>query len=129
MPKFSQLSNQRIELADRRLQFLLNKAIEIYDFSVLASFRGKEEQDAAFALGYSKTEYPGSKHNRYPSLAVDLAPYPIDWNDKESFFLLAGIMLGLAKANNIGLRWGGDWDGDGDTKDQNFNDYGHFELR
>jgi hypothetical protein len=28
----------------------------------------------------------------------------------------------------VKLRWGGDWDSDKDTKDQNFNDLPHFEL-
>jgi peptidoglycan L-alanyl-D-glutamate endopeptidase CwlK len=26
------------------------------------------------------------------------------------------------------MRWGGDWDGDGDTKDERFFDGPHFEL-
>jgi peptidoglycan LD-endopeptidase CwlK len=28
----------------------------------------------------------------------------------------------------IEIRWGGDWDGDGDLSDHKFNDLPHFEL-
>ena len=36
----------------------------------------------------------------------------------------------MSVANRLGLkvRWGGDWDGDFEFKDQNFHDLPHFEL-
>ena len=69
-----------------------------------------------------------SHHNSDPSRAVDVAPYPIDWNDTERFGRFAGFVLGMAAAMGIPLRWGGDWDRDNDTHDQKFNDLVHFEL-
>ena len=37
--------------------------------------RTKTEQDELFAKGKTKLKYPESKHNRDPSLAIDIAPY------------------------------------------------------
>jgi len=42
--------------------------------------------------------------------------------------MLAGVMLNAAQEMGIRVRWGGDWDGDGSTKDQTFHDLGHYEL-
>ena len=36
-------------------------------------------------------------------------------------------MLGVAAAEGIKIRWGGDWDRDNDLADQSFNDLVHFE--
>ena len=107
---------------------ICNETIKIMDFSVTCGHRDEVEQQRLFREGKSKLQYPKSKHNRMPSMAVDIAPYPIDWNDKERFILLAGIMIGVAHEHNIKLRWGGDWNGDFDMKDQTFNDLAHFEI-
>ena len=98
------------------------------DFTVLQGTRSKEEQDDLFAKGLSKVRYPNSKHNTVPSLAVDLAPYPIDWKDSIAFSHLAGIVRSCAADFGHGGRWGGDWDNDGESNDQSFMDIGHFEL-
>ena len=58
-----------------------------------------------------------------------LAPYPIDWNDKERFYFFAGYVKGIASQMGIELRWGGDWDSDNQLHDQTFMDLPHFELR
>ena len=63
-----------------------------------------------------------------PSLAIDAAPSPIDWNDRERFFYFAGVVKGVAEEMGIKIRWGGDWDGDNDFDDQTFDDLVHFEL-
>ena len=39
-----------------------------------------------------------------------------------------GLVTGLAKQKGIPLRWGGDWDGDNNFKDNRFDDLVHFEL-
>ena len=72
--------------------------------------------------------YPNSKHNKLPSKAVDVAPYPIDWNDPDRFYHFAGYVRGIAEGMGIKIRWGGDWNGNFDLKDQNFYDLPHFEL-
>lgn len=133
MPHFIRKSIDRLNSCDPRLQLICHEAIKIYDFTVIEGYRDKERQTLYYNEGKSKTKYPNSKHNKKPSQAVDIAPYNpiirgIDWNDKESFHLLAGIMFGVAHSHDIALRWGGDWDGDWNLRDQTFYDLPHFEL-
>ncbi len=128
MPKFGATSRHRLNGVDPRLQEILNEAIKIVDFSVLESFRDQETQNAMFRDGKSKLRWPDSKHNRRPSLAADIAPYPIDWNDIRRFDRLSGVIFGIAHSLKIQVRWGGDWDRDWDLFDNRFNDLPHFEL-
>ena len=67
-------------------------------------------------------------HNKNPSRAVDIAPYPLDWNDAEAFTLLAGIIKGISYMLNIPVRLGIDWDGDLNVKEHGFKDRPHIEL-
>lgn len=127
MPSFSQKSLQKLSTCHPSLQNICMSAIEIYDFSVLCGYRGEPEQQMLFAQEKSKLHYPHSKHNKTPSCAVDIAPYPIDWENKERFYLLAGIMFGIARERNIKLRWGGDWEMNWQHKSA-FIDLPHFEL-
>lgn len=128
MPKFSKKSLEKLSQCDERLQLVLNEAIKYYDFTILEGHRGKELQNMYYEQGKSKLKYPKSKHNSFPSIAVDIAPYPIDWNDRERFYFMAGVVKGIANSMGIKLRWGGDWDQDHDFKDQTFFDLPHFEI-
>lgn len=128
MPGFSKLSLCELATVDRRLYDICSDAIKVMDFTVLCGQRNKENQDKDFADGKSKLRYPDSKHNKNPSQAVDLAPYPVDWSDTSRFILLAGIIKGIAFTKGISIRWGGDWNGNNIIKDDNFRDLGHFEL-
>ena len=67
--------------------------------------------------------------NANPSRAVDVAPYPIDWSDRERFTYFAGFVKGIASQMGIDIIWGGDWDNDTDLKDNGFDDLVHFELK
>jgi len=60
-------------------------------------------------------------------MAVDVAPYPIDWDDLPRFRRFAYYVIGMADGLGVTLRWGGDWDSDPKTKN-NFDDLVHFEL-
>lgn len=126
--KFGRRSVNHYETLDPRLQYIMDEAIQYIDFSILCGHRDEAEQNTAFERGNTKLRYPRSKHNSYPSKAVDIAPYPIDWNDTKRFGLLAGYILRIAHEKGINIRWGGDWDSDGETKDNRFNDLPHFEL-
>ena len=130
MPKFSKLSKERLSTCDVRLQLIMNAAIRIFDFSVLEGHRGEADQNAAFERGVSKARFPDSNHNASPSLAVDIAPYPIDREDTERFVLLAGIVRAVAFQYGLEdqIRWGGDWDRDDRMSDESFRDYAHFEV-
>lgn len=129
MPQFSQRSLTALSTIHPDLQRVLKEAIKHVDFVVLEGHRDKIAQDAAVAAGKSKTPWPKSKHNSKPALAVDIAPYPISWSDSARFYRLAGFVQGIAAMLGISLRWGGDWDGDGDLRDQTFHDLPHFELK
>jgi len=63
-----------------------------------------------------------------PSVAVDIAPYPIDWNNIERFAQLGGIIKGIAHTKGVKIRCGFDWDCDGDITDHSFMDWPHIEL-
>lgn len=129
MPKFSEASKRELASCHPDLQRVLNEAIKHIDFTVLEGHRGEEEQNAAHAAGRSKLKFPQSNHNLKPSQAVDIAPYPIDWQDWRRFDFLAGYVKGIASQMGVELRWGGDWDSDNEMADQTFHDLPHFELR
>lgn len=128
MPRFGSKSLGQLKSANTKLQVLFEEVVKEFDCSVLDGHRTEEEQNEAFRKGHSKLQFPQSKHNKYPSMAVDVAPYPIDWNDKERFYYFAGYVKGVAESLDIKIRWGGDWDGDTHVKDQTFFDLPHFEL-
>lgn len=128
MPAFSRRSLERLETCDHRLQAVLLEVIKHFDCTVLTGHRGEAEQNEKVAQGLSKVRYPDSKHNRTPSLAVDVAPYPIDWEDLDRFRYFAGFVMGVASCMGIKLRHGGDWDQDTQLKDNRFDDLPHFEL-
>jgi peptidoglycan LD-endopeptidase CwlK len=118
----------KLGTCDAQLQSLVTQVASRYPCTVLVGHRGEKDQNAAVAAGRSKTPWPKSRHNSTPARAVDLAPTPLDWQDRERFTLFAGFVLGTAAAAGIALRWGGDWDSDRDVKDNSFDDLVHFEL-
>lgn len=128
MPSFNKTSKTRLATCDRRLQRLFDEVIQHYDVSILCGYRDKDEQTEAFESGRSKVHWPNSMHNHHPSLAVDVAPYPIDWENTNRFFYLAGLVEGIAAMMGVKVRFGGDWDSDKDFSDQKFNDLVHFEI-
>ena len=129
MPRFSNRSMRRLITCDRKLQTLFERVVAGFDCTVLEGHRGKEKQNAAYAKGNSKLRYPKGKHNQTPSVAVDVIPYPIDWEDRERMHYFAGYVQGVAKSMGLNIRWGGDWDQDTKTKDNKFDDLVHFEIR
>ena len=128
MYRFSTSSQQKLDELDYRLRKVLEAAIQLKDFTVLEGHRGKDRQNALYANGKSKLQWPQSKHNRKASLAVDIAPYPIDWANLDEFQYLAGLCVGIAHEQGVVLRWGGDWDRDGELSDNRFNDLPHLEI-
>ncbi len=128
MPEFSEKSKRILATCHPKLIALCNTAIMKVDFSIISGHREKEEQNQLFKDGKSHLTFPHSKHNKTPSMAVDLAPFPIDWEDTGRFKLLAGYLLGIAVALEIDITWGGDWNGDFDMENQRFHDLPHIEL-
>lgn len=123
--KFSKTSRSRLATCHPDIQRVCNMAIQYIDFGVSEGSRPKDKQDEYFAKGTSKVKYPNSYHNtivahikdefktsteleKECSLAVDLFPVPLDWNDTDSFVELARIVKICAKELDIPLDWGFD---------------------
>lgn len=133
MPRFSKRSQQILDTCDWELRELMYEVVRKFDITVLEGYRSSEDQEAAFKKGNSKLRAGQSKHNYFPSLAVDVAPWKstkphIDWDDLELFRFMGGYILGIANQMEINVRWGGDWDGDFNFRDQTLIDMPHFEL-
>ena len=60
--------------------------------------------------------------------AVDLAPFPVVWDDLSKFDAIARAMLQAATELKIGVRWGADWDQDGKPRERGESDSPHFEI-
>lgn len=127
MPKFSKKSLQRLATCDPRLQEICYEAIKTIDFTVICGHRSQQEQDKAVKEGKSRLKWPHSKHNSFPSKAVDIAPIKyrnsrafIDWEDLDFFRSLSGLMKDIAKEKGIAITWGGDW--------KTLVDMPHYEL-
>ena len=128
MPKFGRKSKENLATCDEKLQKVFNEVIKHVDCSVLEGHRSEERQEKLFKEGKTKVHYPNGRHNAKPSRAVDVVPYPVDWNDRERFHLFAGMVIGLARGMGITLRWGGDWNMNFEVDDNQFDDFPHFEL-
>ena len=129
MPYFGKSSKKRLSTCDSKLQKVFNEVIKHVDCSVLEGHRSKDRQNKLYEEGKTKVKYPNGRHNRQPSSAVDVTPYPVDWKDRERQTLFAGFVIGVASQMGINLRWGGDWDQDFQVVDNRFDDFPHFELK
>ena len=129
MPKFGRKSKESLNTCNSKLQKVFNEVIKHVDCSVLEGHREKDRQNKLYEEGKTKVKYPDGRHNRQPSSAVDVTPYPVDWEDRERQTLFAGFVIGVASQMGINLRWGGDWDQDFQVIDNRFDDFPHFELK
>ena len=86
------------------------------DFSVIEGIRALERQKQLLKEGKSTTL--NSRH--ITGHAVDMVPYPVDWEDLDRFEDMAEAMKVSAEELGIPVVWGGDW--------KNFYDAPHFEL-
>lgn len=120
MTEFTQRDIKRLATCDEKLQKVMNEAIKETPFMIICGRRNKEAQDKAYLENKSRVMFPNSKHNSYPSKAVDIAPLPLNWNDIDSFIELSQHVLGAANKLGINIIWGGNW--------KSFKDYPHYEL-
>jgi len=132
MPKFSAASAAKLATCHHDLQRLFNEVVKHVDCTIICGYRGKAEQDAAVVGGRSTLKWPHGKHNKTPSLAVDVMPYPIDWSDSpanvEHLNYFAGIVQGIALSMGIEVRWGHDWDQNTKPDTKGLVDRPHYEL-
>lgn len=127
MFKFSQRSLNNLKGVHPDLVKVATKALEYsaVDFVVTEGVRTIERQKQLVAQGKSKTM--NSRH--ITGHAIDIVPVSgsgaLLWNQCPD---VAQAMFEAAKELGIPIRWGGDWDMDGDSKDEKFYDGPHFEL-
>lgn len=136
--EYSSTSLARFRTLHPDLQQILTLALQLgFDHAIVCGHRGEEEQTQAYESGNSTVRWPNSKHNKFPSLAVDVAPwYPgiKDLWNAEHCRTFAGVILCIAETLRVAgeieheVRWGGDWNRNGDQQDQNLDDLVHFEL-
>lgn len=118
MPKFSGSSEAKLSTCDTRLQRLFNRVIEGWDCTIIEGNRSYDQQVKNFKNGVSKTMH--SAHLMIPSKAVDVAPWPLDWDNIEEFKRFAIFVKGVALGMNIEVKWGGDF--------KSFFDGPHWEV-
>lgn len=135
-------------------QEMCNRVIKRRNITLLRGHRNETDQNEAFESGASTKQWPYSKHNSLPSMAVDVAPWPIpdgwgdldgqtvqardlNWKERVKFYEMCASFEDAwtemcdedpALAAEYKLRFGKDWDGDGDYRDQSFDDLPHIEL-
>ena len=100
-----------------------------FDFTVIWGHRTKEEQEDCVSRGTSTLHFPKSNHNILPSGAIDVAPYPINWNDINSFMELGFFLMNCARELEIPMRWGAFFTKRIRGQVVSTPDWGHFELR
>lgn len=128
--RYSPNSQKNLDSCHSELQELFRDVLKVADHSIICGHRTQADQFALFNEGKSKVRL--SKHNAIPSRAVDVIPYPIkdNWDDdRDKIIVFSKLVLAIAEYKGIAIRWGGDWDGDGDMTDQTFNDFVHYELK
>lgn len=129
MYSFSESSQAKLDTCHPDLQRLMNEVIKHYDCSIICGHRGEKEQNEAYEKGYSKLRYPKGKHNKIPSLAVDVLPYPFKgYNDRDQFIFMQGLIKGIATQLGIKIRLGIDFNGDLSFKNDSLFDGPHIEL-
>lgn len=149
-------SLRNLERVHPKLAAVVKRAIKIstVDFMVLEGVRSKEQcwvnygkgrtavqcQSAGVPAKYAQPQASKVTWLRDPlnskhciqadgfGHAVDLVPYPIDWNDLRKFDAIAAAMKQAAKECGVTVRWGADWDNDGKPREKGETDSPHFEI-
>ena len=124
MPKFGKRSKERLKSVDAKLVNVLNEVVKYFDITIIEGKRSQERQNELVAQGKSKTKF--GKH--VLGKAVDIAPYPIDFECRDDFHYLGGFVLGIAAKMGVKVRWGGDWNMNFEVDDNKFDDFPHFEI-
>lgn len=124
MPLFGLRSQEQLLTCHPEIIDVLQQAILYFDFSVLEGIRSETEQNARKKEGTSKLNWPDSNHNVNPrnpksqlfpdkSIAVDIVPYPVNWDHLQSFIWLSQVIKRCAYKRSVEMQWGYDlwgWD-------------------
>ena len=109
-------------------------AMGLIDISAIEARRVKARQNRLFAIDRSRVQWPNGKHNVLNpndlAHAVDAAPY-VNGKRSDNWYhciYLAGVIQTCGEKLGIPIRWGGNWDCDGEPiTDQDFQDLWHYE--
>lgn len=118
-------SLEKLKECDIKLQELIRRVDEIYPVQVICGHRNEADQNKAFAEKKSKLKFPDSKHNKKPSLAVDVVPDPdrnpktISWTDMVPYEIMCLAIGAAADELDIKIKLG---------RDFSFKDFPHIEL-
>jgi peptidoglycan L-alanyl-D-glutamate endopeptidase CwlK len=110
---------------------MVDVLLDHMDVSLIWGHRTRAQQDTFYRSGHSKVKWPDSKHNKYPSLAVDIQPYPYPENENDlraALGYMAGLCWMIADSMGVEIRWGGDWNRNGSVVDNGFDDLFHLEI-
>jgi peptidoglycan LD-endopeptidase CwlK len=118
MAKFSKRSLDNLNTCDERLVELFSAVVKKMDCTILEGHRSPERQAQLFSEGKTKTL--SSKHNKVPSMAVDVMPYPIHWDDLIKQRKFALLVYQTAMDMGTRVKWGGSF--------TTFYDGPHWEL-
>lgn len=128
MYKFGRKSRSRLKGVDKRLVAVLEELLKMMDVTIIEGVRSEATQYKYFLDKKSKLDGKNKLSKHQLGRAVDLAPYPIKWEESERFYYMGGMVMAIAKNLGFKVRWGGDWDRDGEVKDQSFMDLVHIEI-
>ena len=130
MNSFGRASRKNLSTVDGQGQKLARRVLKIKDHSIIQGHRPEDEQNAAFDSGNSKLRWPDGKHNRLPSVAMDVQTYPVPETEqelREEQLYLLGLYKGIGSEMDMDIRTGADWDRDGEIADNGFDDFFHVE--
>ena len=169
MPSFGTKSSAVLTALHPTLRGLMTNVVEHYDITLLEGHRTQLRQNKLYFDGQSKVSWPDSRHNTTPSMAVDVAPWPIPhdwgnlgrntgtdrdnaWKERLKFYQMVAVInstwvqmqtanafaeeshgpqyiqTNRLTAHRYRIRFGADWDGDNDYRDQTFDDLVHVEI-
>ena len=136
MPSFGNTSRERLETCHEDIIIILEKVIDVFDFSVIEGIRTAEKQNEYFNKklstldGYNKLSWHQDRFGDGKSRAVDIVPYyggAQQWNDEKAFKKLAALVFNatqdLLYKGEIShyIEWGGLW--------TTFKDLPHFQIK
>lgn len=140
----SKRSLNSIANVDSRLAAVAKRAIEIteQDFVIIEGERSREQMMINYGKGRTAAQIarkgipakyarPNDRKvtwlndpfasNHAKGKAIDVVPYPVDWDDLNKFRAIATAFKAAAKELGVPLEWGGDW--------KKTKDYPHFEVK
>lgn len=122
--KWGKASKDRLATCDKRLQDLADMMLSRspFDLTITCGYRTEQEQNEAFEKGKSRAKFGQSKHNTFPSKAIDICPYPIVWDSTDQRWQeMALNAMWCAGRLGMDLVWGGTF--------KSIKDLPHFQIK